>query len=108
MLESILRQLADPAQPFSLFVRFVLKPGSNAEFLPAAHAVAAATRAEAGCIAYEFHRIAAPAETYLLCEKWQSFEALTAHFQTPHLAAFLALQERHAAAPVQLEVGQLI
>jgi quinol monooxygenase YgiN len=108
MLESIRQQLADPAQPFSLFVRLTLQPGAGPEFALAAQAVGAATQAEAGCLAYEFHRLAGKPETYLLCEKWRDFDALVSHFRTPHLAAFLTWMGAHAAAPTEVEVGQVI
>lgn len=108
MLETIRQQLTDPAQPFSLFVRMTLKSGFAAEFLQAAQAVGAATQAEPGCVAYEFHRLAGKADTYLLCEKWRDFAALEAHFQTPHLATFLTWMGAHAAAPSGIEVGQVI
>ena len=55
-------------------------------FVAAAAACVAATRQEAGCLAYDFFEsVTAPGE-YVTVEHWQDDAALDAHFQTPHVA----------------------
>ena len=52
--------------------------------------MAVETRKEAGCLAYAFYEdLEAPGQ-YRIYEEWESEEALFAHFQTPHMAAFQA------------------
>lgn len=106
MLDSIRQQIAEPAQPFSLFVRIALKPETAGAFAAAAAAAATASLAETGCLAYEFHALAKAADTYLLCEKWRSFADLEAHFATPHFTAIIAWMRANERAPGQIEVGR--
>lgn len=47
------------------------------------------TLKEPGCISYQFHTAASPANTFFLFEEWESEEALAAHFKMPHLQNFL-------------------
>lgn len=48
-----------------------------------------ASRAEAGCISYGFYEDPLEAGAFRVVEEWESEEALDAHFQEPHMAAFL-------------------
>ncbi len=50
--------------------------------------MADATLKERGCIQYAFGRDVAQPNRFFLTERWESPEALAAHFQTPHMAAF--------------------
>jgi quinol monooxygenase YgiN len=54
----------------------------------AARAMIAATRREAGCVAYRFSFDLDDPDLVHLFEEWQSAEALAAHFASPHMAAF--------------------
>ncbi len=47
-----------------------------------------ATRQEAGCLAYSFAVDVGDATKIHIFERWQSMDALAAHFKTPHMAAF--------------------
>lgn len=55
---------------------------------PAIAAMVAASNAEAGCIAYAFTQDLGDPSIIHIVEKWQDDAALTAHFATPHMAAF--------------------
>ncbi|MDQ0325686.1 quinol monooxygenase YgiN [Rhodopseudomonas julia] len=55
-------------------------------FLPAAQKVMAATRQETGCLLYTFAFDLDVAGLVRVFEKWESREALAAHFKTPHMA----------------------
>ena len=46
----------------------------------------AASRAEAGCIAYSYAQDLADPETIHVVEKWRDRDALSEHFATPHMA----------------------
>jgi len=46
------------------------------------------TRKEPGCLGYAFSLDVNDASTVRISERWQSLEALQAHFATPHMAAF--------------------
>jgi hypothetical protein len=49
-----------------------------------------ASSAEAGCVSYVFSRDLETPGRYRLAEAWESEEALTAHFQMPHMATLQA------------------
>lgn len=46
------------------------------------------TRKEAGCVTYAFCVDVNAPTTLRIFERWESMEALQAHFKTPHMAAF--------------------
>jgi quinol monooxygenase YgiN len=48
-----------------------------------------ATRAEAGCISYEFFVGLTDPNTLMLFQEWESMEALMGHYQTEHMDEFL-------------------
>jgi quinol monooxygenase YgiN len=50
--------------------------------------MAAASRAEAGCVEYRFYADLADPNTFFLFEHWENEAALARHFQTPHMAEF--------------------
>ena len=75
------------------------KPGQRAEVLKAFNANVPAVRAEKGCIEYgaAVDAEGAPslqtrygADTFVVIEKWESLDALRAHAQAPHMAAYAA------------------
>ena len=49
-----------------------------------------ATRAEDGCLAYSFSRDILDPDTLIISERWRDNVALSAHFGSPHMAAFNA------------------
>jgi quinol monooxygenase YgiN len=55
----------------------------------AALAMIAATRAEDGCIEYEYSEVIGEPGTMRIFERWESVEALHAHFGAPHMAVWL-------------------
>lgn len=83
--------------------RVKVKPETRADAARAAVAMARATRAEEGCRAYGFHADLEDPDTFLIFEVWESEEALTRHFQTPHMAEFNALIPRYVAAPPSID-----
>jgi len=54
-----------------------------------AQKVAAASRAEAGCISYRIYEDTESAHEFVFVEEWESEEALQTHFRTGHIAEFM-------------------
>jgi quinol monooxygenase YgiN len=68
-----------------------VQPGHDAEIRAGFAAGRAETLKEAGCLAYELHRSLTDPNRYVFVEQWETREALTAHSNTPHLAAWRAV-----------------
>ena len=58
-------------------------------------AMEAASQAEDGCEDYTFSVELNNPNVLRITEKWESQEALTAHFATPHMAAFQQAMAEH-------------
>lgn len=58
------------------------------KLIPAARAMVAESRKEKGCLDYAFARDFNDSKTVRIVERWSDQAALTAHFQTPHMAQF--------------------
>lgn len=68
---------------------FPVKPESRDEALGLMRKMAIASRAEVGCISYEFYIGLSDPNTLLLFQEWESVEALQGHFDTDHMEDFL-------------------
>ncbi len=65
-----------------------VRPERLEEAKAAATEMARASRAEAGCLEYGFYQdVEDPARIHIF-ERWESLDALRAHFQTAHMAEF--------------------
>ncbi len=51
--------------------------------------VAAASRAEPGCISYRLYEDTERANEFVFVEEWESDEALKTHFATSHIGEFM-------------------
>ena len=67
-----------------------LAPGEAEKFVAAALRMAEQTRREPGCLEYAFALDLADPNVMRVIERWQDDGALSAHFATPHMAAFNA------------------
>ena len=67
-----------------------IDPTDRVRALAAVAALTAATLAEPGCITYGIWTDPAEPGRFRVFEEWQNEAALTAHFGTPHIAAFRA------------------
>lgn len=65
-----------------------IKPGSLPAVIEAARPCLVATRLEAGCISYDLHVDVTDPEALVFVERWETREALAAHFEMPHLKAW--------------------
>lgn len=54
------------------------------EFVAVAKELVAESQKEAGCVAYDLFASETRSDVYMICETWESQEALTAHSQTEH------------------------
>ena len=62
----------------------------------------APTRAEAGCINYDYHVDAADPCTFVFYENWINKAALDAHLAMPHLQPLFSQLDRLLARPVDI------
>lgn len=87
---------------------FRLPTEALGEARPLMRAVIEATLAEPGCRGYSYAEDVAEPGLFRVAELWDSREALSAHFESPHMKAWaeqrsaLGLFDRHIAA---YEVG---
>ncbi len=65
-----------------------IKPGSLPSVIEAAQPCLAATRLEQGCISYDLHANVTDPETVVFVERWATRDALSKHFEMPHLKAW--------------------
>ena len=70
--------------------RVVIKEGALKKLIPAMASMIAATRSEPGCVDYTYGPDIADPNAFLVFEKWETWEALEAHFEKPHLKAWRA------------------
>ena len=81
------------------------------ETMPAAQAamrkVIEATRAEAGCIQYNYGEDVLDPGLIRVSELWESREHLTAHFAQPHMAAWQAERTALGLSERQITVYEL-
>ncbi len=97
-----LRDAARPQAPFAIVLHrrrsrvivvsgtFEIDPAQRERALEVAGAMAAVSLAESGCAAYGFWADPADGNRFRVFEEWESAAALDAHFQTPHMATFIA------------------
>lgn len=68
---------------------FPVKPELRDDALEMMRRMSIASRAEFGCISYEFYIGLTDVNTLLLFQEWESVEALQGHFETNHMEEFL-------------------
>jgi len=69
------------------------------ELVRIGQAVAAASRAEAGCIGYRLYEDTEVENDFVFVEEWESMEVLQEHFSTPHVAEFMQAIPATIVAP---------
>jgi quinol monooxygenase YgiN len=76
-----------------------VRPERRDEAIRVALTMARATQAESGCRTYRFYADLEDPAVFFIFEEWESEEALGAHFQTEHMAAFQAALPELVAGP---------
>ena len=84
------------------------RPETRAELHALLMAQVAPTRAEAGCINYDFHVDAAVPCTFVFYENWTSKAALDAHLAMPHLQPLFSQLDRLLAGPVDIRPLEML
>lgn len=64
------------------------QPGKGGELLAMWPALSAQVHAEAGCLAYDLHRVGSDADRFVVLERWASVEALGEHRGAAHMRQF--------------------
>lgn len=77
-------------------------PETREELAVLLQAQVAPTRAEPGCINYDFHVDAADPCVFVFYENWVDRAALDAHLAMPHLQPLLSQLDRLLACPVDI------
>ena len=74
---------------------------------PAMQAMEEASRAEEGCHDYTFLQEVSNPDVLRINERWESMEALQAHFATPHMAEFNKAMGAHPPKSMTLSLHEL-
>jgi quinol monooxygenase YgiN len=72
-----------------LAAKFTGKPERRGGIISLAATVAKPSRAEAGCISYDFYEQQPTSNEFLFFEEWTDEAALDLHFQTSHFKKFM-------------------
>jgi len=72
------------------------------EVIAAATELVGKSRAEAGCVAYDFFASETNAENFMFCETWADDEALSKHARSEHFVRLVAVIEG-ICGPMKLE-----
>ena len=67
------------------------KSDKREEIATALSKAAAASRGDAGCLSYAFHRDLENPDRYVSVEVWEDQASLDAHFTTPHIGELFAV-----------------
>lgn len=78
------------------------RPETREELASLLAAQVGPTRAEAGCITYDFHVDAADPCVFVFYENWTDRAALEAHLAMPHLQPLFSQLDRLLASPVEI------
>ena len=80
----------------------VAKPEKRDELMRILAAQVAPTRAEPGCISYDFHCDKSDPNTFIFYENFASEAALDEHLQKPHLKPLMDRLDELLAKPVEI------
>jgi quinol monooxygenase YgiN len=97
-------KVKDQAKPFALVVTIKAKAGKEKELEAAFAPCIAATKKEAGCLAYEFNRDADDPTTYVMYEKFKSVAALDDHLKQEHTMKLLKALEPMTDGEIKAKV----
>lgn len=86
----------------------VAKDGTRAELREILAAQVGPTRAEGGCINYNFHVDTKDPNVFMFYENWRSKSDLDAHLQTPHLQPLFGRLEELLARPVEITFYEML
>ena len=86
----------------------VAKDETREELARILAAQVAPTRAEPGCINYDFHVDVKDPNVFMFYENWRSREDLDAHLKMPHLKPLFDRLDELLARPVELNFYEML
>lgn len=87
---------------YTIIGSVIARPETREELATLLGAQVAPTRAEPGCINYDFHVDAADPCVFVFYENWTSRAALDAHLAMPHLQPLFSQLDRLLSQPVDI------
>jgi quinol monooxygenase YgiN len=78
------------------------RPGKEPELREALAALAAPSRADPGCLAWEAYDDPQETRRFMTVELWADQEAFAAHMATPHVKAIIARAQDLLTAPPEI------
>lgn len=91
-----------------LFARLKVKKDAVKKARRAAMAIVVDSRAESGCLNYDFHQAVDDATIFLWHETWANQAALDAHFGTPYFAELGEQLKDLTEEPLQLTLAKMV
>lgn len=79
---------------YKFIITIELQKGTREMILSRAHEAQKATRAEPGCIAYDFYTCTDNPDRLVFVETWQDEAAHAAHLEYEHTKRFIAFHEQ--------------
>src|ERR1017187_4706468 len=90
------------SEPLTLIAQVRAKAGQHARLRQELQGLVAPTLAEPGCVCYDLHESNTEPGLFLFYETWKTQADLDAHFQMPHMAAFLAKLPELVEGPIEM------
>jgi quinol monooxygenase YgiN len=100
-------KVKDPAKPFALLVTIKAKAGKEKDLEAAFAPCIAATKREAGCLAYELNRDPDDPTAYVMFEKFKNVAALEAHLKSEHTTKLLKALEPLTDGEIKAKVYEV-
>jgi len=96
-----------PATQITVIAYLTVQPGTEQGFLDRFAAIVAQTRAEPGCINYDFHRSATTPHCFVFYENYVDQAAFDRHLTQPYIVAWVEYAQLHGAT-FTVEYWQMI
>ncbi len=91
-----------------LFARLKVKKGTEGEAKRAALSIIEKSRAESGCLNYDFHQVIDDAAVFLWHETWENETAIDAHANSLHFKEFSQAIENITDEPLQITLTRMV
>jgi quinol monooxygenase YgiN len=88
----------------TIVAKNTVQPGSAQAFIDAAQPLIAASRAEAGCGAYDLYADVSDPNVLTFIEQWQDEAAIATHNATPHFTSIVPVLGQFAAAEMDVRL----
>jgi quinol monooxygenase YgiN len=95
-------------KPCTIIGMVVAKDETRDELRAILQEQVAPTRAEPGCISYDFHVDAEDPNRFMFYENWRSKADLDAHLHAPHLTPLFGRVDELLAEPVRIRFYEIL